>query len=152
MTADNWSTLIELLVFFGIIAATVVVSLWIFRQREARLAAFMAIVGAFFMVWVNLAVGIIGEPDNPANLLFFGVLLVGFLGALLVRFQPKGMVRVMYTMVIIQLVVSGLMLLTPLAEPPPPLMALLVLSGVVCALWLGAGFLFGRAAEAVSTA
>jgi hypothetical protein len=38
-----------------------------------------------FLVWMNLAVGIIGSEDNPANLMFGGVLALGILGAFIAR-------------------------------------------------------------------
>ena len=50
----------------------------------------VAVAAGFLLTWANLAVGIIGNEENPANLMFFGVLAVGFLGALLARFRPLG--------------------------------------------------------------
>ena len=32
---------------------------------------------AFLLIWINLAVGIIGSEDNPANLMYGAVLLLG---------------------------------------------------------------------------
>jgi hypothetical protein len=52
-----------------------------------RAAVGVAVVAAFILVWITLAVGIIGSEDNPANLMYGGVLAVGLLGALLVRFR-----------------------------------------------------------------
>ena len=60
-----------------------------------RLAAGIAIVTAFLTVWVNLAVGMLGSEENPANLLFGGVLLVGLLGVVIAMFKPAGMARAM---------------------------------------------------------
>src|SRR5919112_554087 len=45
----------------------------------------VAVVAAFILIWMNLAVGIIGSEDNPANLMYGGVLAVGILGALIAR-------------------------------------------------------------------
>lgn len=61
-----------------------------------RAGAGVAIVTGFLTVWVNGAVGMLGSEDNPANLLFGGVLLVGVIGALIARFRPQGMARAMY--------------------------------------------------------
>jgi len=60
-----------------------------------RAAVGIAIVTAFVTVWVNLAVGMLGSEDNPANLLFGGVLAVGFVGVLVARFRTRGMARAM---------------------------------------------------------
>jgi hypothetical protein len=45
-------------------------------------------VAAFILIWMNLAVGIIGSEDNPANLMYGGVLAVAIVGAFMVRFRP----------------------------------------------------------------
>jgi len=56
-----------------------------------RVAAGVAILAAFLLVWINGAVGMIGSEDDPINLLFLGVLAIGGVGALLARFRPRGM-------------------------------------------------------------
>ena len=49
--------------------------------NTAYRAAFgVALAAVFLLVWVNLAVGIIGSEDNDANLMYYGVLAVGSLG------------------------------------------------------------------------
>lgn len=60
-----------------------------------RAGAAIAIVTGFLTVWVNLAVGMIGDEGNPANLLFGAVILVALAGAILARFRPRGMARAM---------------------------------------------------------
>lgn len=51
----------------------------------------VAVLTGFLTVWVNAAVGMLGSEDNLANLLFFGVLGVGVVGAILAWFKPRGM-------------------------------------------------------------
>jgi hypothetical protein len=58
-----------------------------------RLGGIVMAVTCFLTVWVNAAVGMIGD-DNAYNLLFAGVLVVAIGGALLVRYRPFGMVKV----------------------------------------------------------
>src|SRR5918992_4367323 len=53
-----------------------------------RAAVGVAVAAAFILVWMNLAVGIIGSEDNPANLMYGGVLAVGIVGAIIARLQP----------------------------------------------------------------
>ncbi|MCW3798140.1 hypothetical protein OMW55_10025 [Sphingomonas sp. BN140010] len=60
-----------------------------------RAAAIIAVLASFFLVWLNLAVGIIGNEDNPANLMFGGVLGIGLTGSLVARFGADGMSRTM---------------------------------------------------------
>jgi thiazole synthase ThiGH ThiG subunit len=56
----------------------------------------LALVAAMLLVWVNLAVGIIGSEDNPANIMYLGVHAVLILGALLALFRPQGMARALF--------------------------------------------------------
>ena len=44
----------------------------------------VAVVTAFILVWMNLAVGLIGNESNPANLMYGGVLVVGVIGVIIV--------------------------------------------------------------------
>lgn len=60
-----------------------------------RAAFAVAVLAAFLLVWVNLAVGVIGSEDNPANLMYLGVLAVAVVGAPIVRCEARGMARVM---------------------------------------------------------
>jgi hypothetical protein len=55
----------------------------------------MAVLAAFLTIWVNLAVGMIGEEGDPLNLMFVGVLLLALAGALLARFRAAGMAKAM---------------------------------------------------------
>ena len=46
-----------------------------------RLGAALALITGFLLIWVNLAVGVIGNEDNPMNLMFFGVVVLAVIGA-----------------------------------------------------------------------
>ena len=67
-----------------------------------RAATGIAIGTAFLTVWVNGAVGMLGSEDNPDNLLFGLVLLVGLVGAIVARFRPPGMARAMEAAALVQ--------------------------------------------------
>jgi hypothetical protein len=62
---------------------------------------------SFLLVWVNLAVGMVGSEQNAYNLWFASVLGVGLVGALLARFQPRGMAMTLMAMAVVQAVVGG---------------------------------------------
>jgi hypothetical protein len=70
-----------------------------------RLGSIMVVLTAFLTIWVNLAVGMIGD-DEPYNLLFAGVLLVALLGSLLVRLRPGSMVKVTLVAAFLQVAVG----------------------------------------------
>jgi hypothetical protein len=71
-----------------------------------RTAFGIAVVAAFLLVWINLSVGIIGAENNPANLMFGGVLAVGFVGALIARLRPQGMSYALIATAIAQLMIG----------------------------------------------
>jgi hypothetical protein len=60
-----------------------------------KVASAIAIAIGFFILWSNLAVGIIGSQSHPANLLFLSVYAIAALGALRSKFKPLGMMKTM---------------------------------------------------------
>jgi hypothetical protein len=76
-----------------------------------RVAVGIALAAAFLLVWMNLAVGIIGSEDNPVNLMYFGVLAIGILGATIARLRPQGMVRALFATALAQALVPVLALI-----------------------------------------
>lgn len=92
----NWS-LFDFVWAFVMIAG--VQFLYAFISRKAKnstykLASGVALGTAFVLVWVNAAVSIIG--DGPANFLYLGLLIILAGGAIIARFKPQAMSRVLY--------------------------------------------------------
>jgi hypothetical protein len=113
-----------------------------------RAAVGVAVVAAFILIWINLAVGIIGSEDNPANLMYGGVLAVGILGALIVRFQPHGMAHALAATALVQALVGVLALIArPGATEANWPGAIVVLTGFFSALWLISAWQFRKAAR-----
>jgi hypothetical protein len=112
-----------------------------------RAAVGVAVVAALILIWVNLAVGIIGSEDNPANLMYFGVLAVGILGALIARFQARGMTRALAAMALAQALVGVIALIAGLGSTGATWpTVILVLTGLFVALWLASAWLFRQSA------
>ncbi|MBP0445393.1 hypothetical protein J8J14_11440 [Roseomonas sp. SSH11] len=113
-----------------------------------RAAVGIAVLAAFALVWINLAVGIIGSEENPANLMYGGVLAVGVLSAFMARFRPHGMVRALAATALVQalvgLIALGAGLSSTGANGPE---AIIVLTGFFAALWLVSAWLFRKAAR-----
>jgi hypothetical protein len=127
--------------FMLLLAATAVeIGARISRSRPYRAAVGIAVAGGFLMTWANLAVGIIGNEDNPINLVFFGVLAVGFAGALVARFRAAGMAYAMLATAIAQVLAAILALVLDGAW-------VFVLTSVFVAIWLTSAMLFRRAAR-----
>jgi hypothetical protein len=76
-----------------------------------RFAVGVALAAALILVWMNLAVGLIGTEDNPANLLYGGVLAVGIIGAIIARFRPHGMARALFATALAQALVPVIALI-----------------------------------------
>ena len=110
-----------------------------------RIAVGIAGVAGFLLLWVNAAVEIIGD-DNPANLLYLGVLAVGGIGAIIARFKAHGMAHALFAMAIAQALVAVIALIFyPSASPGP--LGILVLNGFFFVLFVGSALLFRRAAH-----
>lgn len=113
-----------------------------------RLGAAAAIGTAFLLVWINLAVGIIGSENNALNLMFFGVILAALVGGIVVRFEAGGMARAMTVAAVLQgLIGVGVFLLDSGATEPPGRFGLLLLIEFFAAGWLVSAWLFRKAAR-----
>jgi hypothetical protein len=106
-----------------------------------RLAVGWALLTALLLIWINLAVGIIGSDDNPANGMYLGVLAVAAVGALVARFKPRGMTVSLLAVALTQAVITVIAFV--MSNQLDALKALL-LNGFFIALWLGAAWLFRR--------
>lgn len=111
-----------------------------------RLAVCVAIGTALFLMWMNVAIGgILG--DNPANMMYFGVLLVGCTGALIANLQPLGMSRALFATAFAIVLVPAIALLigTPAFANGVP--AVFGLHAVFALLFVVSGILFGKSAR-----
>jgi hypothetical protein len=116
-----------------------------------RLAVGVALAAAFLLVWVNGAVGIIGNEGNPANLMYFGVLTLGVTGALIARFKPDGMARTLFATASAQALVPviALMIWQPQATSwgAAGVFGVFVLNAFFVMLFVISALLFRRAAH-----
>lgn len=117
-----------------------------------RLAAGVGVTAGLLLVWANLAVGLVGSEDNPANLLYVGVLAVALIGAFVARFRPLGMSNAMFAASLTYIVVTAVALFIwkptgTAAEPSVGLVNVLVANGGFAALWAASGWLFRRASS-----
>ena len=112
-----------------------------------RAAVGVALAAALLLVWINLAVGIIGEPDELANGMYVGVLAVGIIGAIIARFQPHGMARALFATALAQALVAVIALIFGLGSPASGPLEILALNGSFVALFVGSALLFRYAAR-----
>jgi hypothetical protein len=112
-----------------------------------RAATGLAVAAALLLVWSNLAVGIIGSEDNPVNLLYGGVLAIGFLSAIIARFQPRGMAMALFATALAQALVAVIALMAGMAQAPGSSVAeILGINAFFVTMFLGSGLLFRNAA------
>jgi uncharacterized membrane protein (UPF0136 family) len=110
-----------------------------------RFAAGLALVAAFLIVWLNLAAGLIGiEDDDPANLLYAGVLAIGCIAAIAARFQPRGLARASFATALALALLGAIAVKSPNTASP---VQIVLLHGLFVTLFAGAGLLFRHAAR-----
>ena len=114
---------------------------WLSDSPAYRAGFGMAVVTTFLLVWVNLAVGMIGAENDPANLLFGGVLGVGFIGAAIARMRPPGMARTLAAMAATQATIAAYALIAGWDDRGA------ILCGFFALLWLASAALFHVAAD-----
>jgi hypothetical protein len=150
-TDVNWTFsdfLIMGILIFGTGMAFTLISR-ISEHLSYRLALGTGIGTGFFLIWSNLAVGLIGSENNDINALYFGLLVIGFAGALIARFQAKGMTWVMGFVATGQISIAGYALATGAQHLPHSSVGEIV--GVTLfftVFWLASSMLFRQAAQA----
>jgi len=110
-------------------------------------AAAMAVGTGFLLVWANLAVGLIGNEDNPLNLLYVGVLAIGFLGAIFARFRTRGLMWTLFAMTAAVFLITGVALFVEWGRPGSEPMEIVAVNAVLATLFAGSGGLFRLAVE-----
>lgn len=112
-----------------------------------RFAMSVALAAACILVWLSLGVGIIGKDGDPANLMYFGVLAVGIVGALAARFRAHGMALALFAMALAQALVAAIALIAGLGLPWSGPAEIVLLNAFFVAMFGGSGWLFRRAAS-----
>jgi hypothetical protein len=119
------------------------------RDWSYRGGVVLALLGAFLTVWTNFAVGIVGSESNPANLLFFGAILVGVVGTIGARGRANGMALAMLATAAALGIAFVIAISAPTDEPTVSHVIAAFGTGIFAALFLGSAALFRRAARAV---
>lgn len=113
-----------------------------------RAAAAIAVVAAFLLIWINLAVGIIGSEDNPANLMYGAVIGIAVVGSAIALGNAVRLAWAMYAAAAAQMAVAFIALIAGWGGLEPPGAAgILLVNGGFASLWLISGRLFGHSAR-----
>ena len=108
-------------------------------RRAYAAGAGIALAAALGGTWINLAVGIVGSEDNPANLIFAAPVAVAAAGALLARLRPPGMSLATTAAALAQLLAFAVALAAGIGFTGP-------ITILFAGLWLIAAWLFRRSA------
>jgi hypothetical protein len=101
---------------------------------------------------MNGAVGLIGSEDNPANLMYLGVVVVAVIATLIARFEARAMSVAMSVTACAQALVPVIALLIwrPGVATPDEFLGVFkvfVLNSFFVVLWIGSAILFRRASR-----
>jgi len=131
---------------FGLVGLAIELAFRASGSPAYRIGAGITVLAGFFLVWINLAAGIIGDEDNPWNLMYFGVILITLAGAVGAGFKPQGMARALFVAAALQAVVS-VIAVTVAGNAPPGPVGVAMLNLVFLMVFLGSAGLFRRAAR-----
>ncbi len=110
-----------------------------------RSAVGVALAAGFLLVWGNAAMGI---TDSDADLMFFlWVPTVGILGAIIARFQPRGMASAMFATALTLALVAVIALIAGIVPAYNSAFEVLGITGFYVALFVGSALLFWHAAR-----
>jgi hypothetical protein len=134
-------------VLLGTVGGLLELAVRMSSNRFYRGGVGLALLGSFLVIWVNLAVGIVGSEHNPNNQLFFVALLMGIAGAIGGRGKADGMTRATITTAVAIVLAFFIaqaggrneLIVRPLVEG--------VGTSILVLLFLGSAWLFRKAAR-----
>ncbi len=132
--------LIAWIMLFGTGITYKLISIKMSQSVQYKIATGLAVVGLLMIVWVNLAVGIIGNEENPVNLIFYAVHVIGIMGTFISRFEAKGMSYTAYAMAITMVIIGLITLMAGWGFTP-------IITAFFTVLFLISGALYKQAAE-----
>lgn len=117
-------------------------------RNLVRAGAGVAVATGLLQLWMNLAVGLVGEADNAVNQGFYGVVVAAAACAFTARFEAAGMARAMLATAGVQALLGLAVATAPSTPQIEPMGAggVVMLSGMFVTLWLVAAGLFWRGA------
>jgi hypothetical protein len=145
----NWTWHDFALMWVILTVTTLLYRLLVTRQPgnlAFRLGSGLGVAGGFLLTWANLAVQVIGD-DNPGNLLYFLVILGGFIGVALSRFDAARLARVAFAMAAAIFLIPLVAVLAWPADFSPGFAKVVVLNFGFVAMFAGAGLFFLRAGK-----
>lgn len=132
-------------IMLGTVGAGMEVAVRMSRNLAYRMAFALSLAAGFLLLWINLAVGIIGSDDDAANGPYAFVLMIAMLGSLASLFRPRGMAWSMAVAGVMQAVVPVLAWVDGAEAVTRPEVGFLTV--FFCGMWGVAAALFFQAAR-----
>lgn len=111
-----------------------------------RAGMILTLAAGFLLVWINGAVGIVGDEGNPFNLLYLGLVVLVAGWGLVTRFRANGMANATTVAAVATALIGVAGSYVGRAEPPGSL-GILAINAFFVAVFAGAAILFRRAAS-----
>lgn len=151
LTVDGWNwTWSDFLFAWVVFSITTLVYRFLVTRPAANFAykAGVALAGlaGFLVFWITAAVQIIGD-ENPANILYLGVILTGLAGVGLARFKPAGMAKAAFATAAVTFAIPIVGVILEPSDFSPGIPQVFLLNGFFVAMFAGSGLLFRRAAS-----
>lgn len=108
-------------------------------KKSYRVPVGIALVAALLLLWFQ---GAVATEDDSPGLIFFGVLVVGIIGAIIARFRPQGMARALFATALAQALVAVIAMVAW-----QQYLEIAILNGFFIALWIGSALQFRKAAR-----
>lgn len=113
------------------------------KNKAYRFAVGLAVGTACILSWVNLVRVI--ESENAANLMYYAVLAIGAIGAVIARFQPRGMARALFATALAQVLIPMIVLFFWGNGPGPGVRIGFGANALFATLFVASALLFRRA-------
>jgi len=116
------------------------------KNSAYKIATGLAAFASLAILWVNGAVGIIGNESNPLNLMFAGVLLMVILGSFIAKLEAQAMSRVMISTAVTQVSISFAAFSIYIVDNPgAPFSGVLNITLLFTVIWLLSALFYRRA-------
>lgn len=112
-----------------------------------RAGAALGLGASLFLVWAILAVGVIGDSGDSADLMYGVVLGIGLVGAAASRLQPAGMARTLFAMASAQAFIGLIAVIGGLIPPYNSAAEIIGITGLFVLLFTLSALLFQQAAR-----
>ena len=109
-------------------------------------AGLIAVAAGFFTIWANLAVGIIGNEDDPHNLAFMAVPVVALVGGFIARLKPDRMTIAMLVAATVQVAAAVFAISDGRVDHGSRTAEIVLATIIMPGLWLLSGGLYKKAA------